>query len=210
MNNILRSKKIRHKIFISYHHVNDQYYKEELEKIYCKMINNCISKSVKDGDINDNLPDEKIRKIIRDNYLKDSSITVVLVGKETWKRKHVDWEIYSSLYDGVKNKRNGLIGVLLPSYNWAEGMEINEFIKNCLKLKKTDDNNEYFPYNIPPRLYDNIKTGYAKIYTWNNFIINFEQYIHEAYLRKIDYKNYKIDLSRPRFQKNRNGNRWYE
>ena len=183
---------MKHKVFISYHHANDQYYKEELEKIYCEYMDYCISKSVKDGDIDDNLPDEKIREIIRDNYLKDSSVTIVLVGKDTWKRKHVDWEIYSSLYDGVKNKRNGLIGVLLPTYPDYDPIK-----------------NTYNPYTIPPRLYDNIQINYAKIYTWNSFIANAEQYIHEAYLRKIDYENYKTDLSRSRFKQNRSGNRWW-
>ena len=200
---------MKHKVFISYHHTNDQYYKNEFEKIYCELMKNCISRSVGDGEIDDDLSDERIREIIRDNYLKDSSVTIVLVGKETWKRKHVDWEIYSSLYDGPKNKRNGLIGILLPTYSWLEGMDINEFLANFSKLKKTEDGDDYFPYNIPPRLYDNIKTGYAKIYTWDNFVSNAEEYIHEAYLRKNDY-NYKTDLSRPRFKKNRDGNRWYD
>jgi len=183
---------MKHKIFISYYHANDQYYKEELERIYCELMDYCISRSVGDGDIDDNLSDERIREIIRDKYLKNSTVTVVLVGKETWKRKHVDWEIYSSLYDGFINKRSGLIGVLLPTYPDYNHKQ-----------------NTYNPYTIPPRLYDNIKTGYAKIYTWNNFIENAEQYIHEAYLRKLDYKNYRTDLSRPRFKINRNGNRWY-
>ena len=181
---------MKHKVFISYHHANDQDYKNEFEKIYCKLMDNCISRSVGDGEIDDDLSDERIREIIRDNYLKDSSVTIVLVGKDTWKRKHVDWEIYSSLYDGPKNKRNGLIGVLLPTYS-----DYNP-IKNT-----------YNPYTIPPRLYDNIKTKYAKIYTWDDFVSNAEEYIHEAYLRKNDY-NYKTDLSRPRFKKNRNGNKW--
>lgn len=178
----------KHKIFISYHHSNDQDYKEELESIYCEWLDNCISRSVQDMDIDDNLPDEKIREIIRDNYLKNSTVTVVLVGQETWKRKHVDWEIYSSLYDGSKNKRSGLIGVLLPSYP--------DLI-----------NNKYNPYTIPQRLYDNIQTGYAKIYSWDDFLINCEDYIDEAYKRKNDY-SFKTDLSRERFKQNRSGDRW--
>ena len=183
---------MKHKVFISYHHANDQSYKEEFENIYCKYMDYRISKSVKDGYIDDNLPDEKIREIIRDNYLKDSTVTIVLVGRETWKRKHIDWEIYSSLYNGLVNKRNGLVGVLLPTYPDYDPIK-----------------NTYNPYTIPPRLYDNIKTGYAKLYIWNYFIANAEQYIHEAYLRKLDYKNYKTDLSRSRFKQNRTGNRWW-
>jgi hypothetical protein len=198
----------KHKIFISYHHNNDDDYKKEFEDLYCDILDSCISKSVQDKDINDNLPDEKIREIIRDNYLKKSTVTIVLVGKDTWKRKHIDWEIYSSLYDGLKNKRNGLIGVLLPTYDWIHGIDSGEIFKNISKLEKTEDNKEYFPYNIPPRLYDNIQTGYAKIYSWDDFIINYEEYIHEAFERKNNY-NYKTVLSRSRFKKDRKGDRWW-
>ncbi|MFD1988933.1 TIR domain-containing protein [Paenibacillus nicotianae] len=35
---------------------------------------------------------------IRTKQLKDSVITIVLIGKDTWSRKWVDWEIYSSLH----------------------------------------------------------------------------------------------------------------
>jgi len=179
----------KHKIFISYHHANDEADKIEFEELYCDVLDSCISKSVKDGDIDDKLSHEEIRKSIRDNYLKKSTVTVVFIGKDTWKRKHVDWEIYSSLYDGSINKRSGLIGVLLPSYP---------------DLK----DNEYYPYNIPPRLYDNIESGFAEIYSWDDFVLNSETYINDAFDRKNDYK-YKTDLSRERFLKNRTGIRWY-
>jgi len=177
----------KHKVFISYHHGNDKAYKEEFEEFYCAFLDSCISRSVGSGDIDDNLSDEEVREIIRDEYLKNSTVTVVLVGKETYKRKHVDWEIYSSLYDGIQNKRSGLIGVLLPTYPDLE-------------------DNKYNSTTIPPRLYDNIQTKYAKIYKWDDFVLNCEDYIDEAYKRKNNY-SYKTDLSRPRFKQNRSGNR---
>ena len=52
-----------------------------------------VSKSVELGDIDPNLKTETIRQKIRDNYLQDSTVTVVLVGAHTWQRKFVDWEI---------------------------------------------------------------------------------------------------------------------
>jgi len=59
-----------HKVFISYHHANDQCYKEELLRL-----NNLhqifIDSSVDTGDIDENLDDTRIRKKIRDEYLKD-------------------------------------------------------------------------------------------------------------------------------------------
>src|ERR1039458_9830328 len=95
----------KHKVFISYHHENDQTYKEvltlinDVHKIF-------IDGSVDVGEIDDDLDDQAIRRIIRDDYLQDSTVTIVLVGTETKKRKHVDWEIYSSMYDGAVNKQS--------------------------------------------------------------------------------------------------------
>lgn len=105
---------VRHKVFISYHHANDQRYKDHL--LALNGIHNVfIDKSVDTGDIDDGLPNESIRRIIRDNYLRDSSVTILLVGLQTWGRKHIDWELYSSMYDGAVNKKSGILVVTLPS-----------------------------------------------------------------------------------------------
>ena len=104
----------RHKVFISYYHHDDQAYKDMLVN-WNEKSEVFIDKSVDTGDISDDLPAETIRQKIRDEYLKDSTVTIVLVGKETAKRKHVDWEIYSSMRDGVVNKKSGIVVILLPS-----------------------------------------------------------------------------------------------
>ena len=92
-----------HKVFISYHHERDQNHKNELVKLGDRN-GLFVDMSVDTGDISDYLSDESIREKIRDEYLRDSTVTIVLVGTETKRRKHVDWEIYSSMYDGTVNK----------------------------------------------------------------------------------------------------------
>lgn len=102
-----------HKVFISYHHENDQCYKDSL--VACgEKYSIFLDRSVNAGDVRGSLPDERIRQIIRDDYLRDSTVTIVLVGAETRRRKHVDWEIYSSMIDGKKNKKSGIIAITLP------------------------------------------------------------------------------------------------
>lgn len=46
---------MNHKVFVSYHHQNDWYYRDEFETIFSNVI---ISKSVQDGDIDPNLSDD--------------------------------------------------------------------------------------------------------------------------------------------------------
>jgi hypothetical protein len=53
---------------------------------------------------------------IRKNYLKDSTVTIVLMGSCTHSRRYVDWEIKSSLRQGEYTP-NGLLGIVLPSQN---------------------------------------------------------------------------------------------
>ena len=52
------------------------------------------------------------KELIRENYISDTSVVVVLVGKNTYCRKHVDWEISAGLLNNA-----GLIGLALPSHS---------------------------------------------------------------------------------------------
>ena len=110
-----------HKVFISHHHHNDQQYKEALVR-FGEQQAMFVDRSVDTGDISDDLTDEQIRRVIRDQYLRDLTVTIVLVGQATKRRKHVDWEIYSSMYDGSVNKKSGIVVINLPgvSDNWCQ------------------------------------------------------------------------------------------
>jgi hypothetical protein len=52
---------------------------------------------------------------IREKYLTDSTVTIVLIGQCTWARRYVDWEVYSTLRRDSKNRLSGLMAVTLPS-----------------------------------------------------------------------------------------------
>lgn len=56
---------------------------------------------------------------IKNNYIRpkiaNSSVTIILIGKETAGRWWVDWEIYFSLYKSAGNDRNGLLGIYIPN-----------------------------------------------------------------------------------------------
>jgi len=178
----------RHKVFVSYHHANDQRYRDEFEQLFARYYDIMVSKSVQIGDIGSDLRTETIRQKIRDEYLRDSTVTVVLIGTQTWQRKHVDWEIGSSIRDTTHNPRSGLLGIFLPTYPLH--------------------NNNFDPHTIPPRLYDNWKNEnarFANLYKWSTNPSKVQKWIHEAF----ENRNKIIpDNSYPTFINNKTGCGW--
>ncbi len=83
------------KEFVSYHHANDQQYTNLFEDLFSFHYGIFISKSVQTREISPTLKTDTVRQKIRDEYRRDTTVTVVLVGTGTWKRKHVDQEISS-------------------------------------------------------------------------------------------------------------------
>ena len=178
----------RHNTFVSYHHANDQYYRNEFEKLFANVYDIMVSNSVQIGEISPLLNTETVRQKIRDEYLRDSTVTVVLIGTQTWQRKHVDWEIGSSIRDTKLNPRSGLLGIFLPSYPLTQ-------------------DNKFNPFTIPPRLYKNWEKGYAKLYNWSTNPQLVQSWIHEAFQNR---NKILPDNSFPSFVNNRTGERWYE
>ena len=62
-----------HKVFVSYYHDEDQEYKNEFERMCRDVI---VSKSIQPGDIDTDTNTERVMQLIRDEYLKDSTVTV--------------------------------------------------------------------------------------------------------------------------------------
>ena len=76
-----------------------------------------VDRSVDTGNIDDTgLKTATVRQKIRDDYIRDATVTIVLIGPCTWQRKHVDWEIGSSIRKTKRNSRCGLLGILLPNH----------------------------------------------------------------------------------------------
>lgn len=202
---------IKHKVFISYHHANDQWAKYEL-LAFNRKHNIFIDGSVDTGDIDENLPAESIRQKIRDEYLKDTTVTILLVGTETKNRKHIDWEIYSSMYDGKINKKSGILVIQLPSTNpqyftAAHGnVEKNSIYDASIKWCSVDSREEYerrYPY-LPARIIDNLLEPKAKISVvkWEDLIVDEDKLRLLIDLTFNDKTHCEYDLSRPMRDKN--------
>lgn len=95
------------------------------------------------GDIIDSNDADYIKRRIRETYLGNTSVTIVMIGKCTWARKFVDWEMASSLRDNPTAGRSGLFGITLHS------------AANYSSKKSPDRLND--------NLMDNASPGYAEV-----------------------------------------------
>lgn len=159
----------RNKVFISYYHEDNQEYKDRLVQA---LESKFIDKSVSPGNIHDeSLPLDEIRRRIRDDHIADATVTIVLIGRCTWQRRHVDWEISASIIDRRNNERCGLLGFLLPCHSDYG--------------KSPEDRN---PRLTPQRLTRNIggNDPFAFIYDWprKGLARNLLPKIHTAYQRR--------------------------
>ena len=191
-----------HKVFVSFHHANDQWYKDELVK-WGTENNVFIDGSVDMGEIPDNWDAQHIREYIRDNHLKDTTVTILLVGTETKNRKHIDWELFSSMYDGKVNKKSGILVINLPSvccqYHTLCTKEEKEAIlpnqKTWISINDRSEFERRYPY-MPARIIDNLlKKGVRiSVINWNDLSVDkLKLLIDKAYAAR---SNNDYDMSR--------------
>lgn len=149
---------VRHKIFVSYHHALDQAYYDVFSRAFHDthetVYDNSLEREIDSDDV------DYVMRRIRENHIRGTSCTFVLVGAQTSGRKYIDWEI-----DATLGKEHALIGVQLPTLP----VNVNGKV------------------SVPPRLHDNINSGYASWLTWQQVMASaaqLDQYIIEAKARE--------------------------
>jgi antiphage defense system Thoeris ThsB-like protein len=121
------------KLYVSYHHDGDSHFYRE----FCRLIKGYYE-PVEDTSVERTSGSTDSAHVIanlRENYLADTVCTVVLCGLQTAYRRFVDWEIKASL-----DLSHGLVAIILPENlpDWSGR------------------------YSLPPRLENNLKSGYAE------------------------------------------------
>jgi hypothetical protein len=164
----------RHKCFVSYNADDADEVAEFIETFGEVFIPRVIGVTEEDDFIDSENIDYVMNRI-REKYLQDSTVTIVMIGKCTWARRFVDWELYSSL----RSPRNGLMAVTLPSV--------------------ADDDSR----QLPARLDDNVDgdKGYARWWKYPTGTSQLRGYIDGAF----DARTSRADLadnSRSRRQRN--------
>lgn len=168
----------RHKCFISYHAEDTDEVIAFLDKFGTEFIAKTVGVTDED-DFIDSSDTGYIMDQIRTKYLGDSSVTIVLVGKCTWARRYVDWEVYSSLRDSKHSKVNGILAIELPSVA-GSGVSLPGRVSDNLQ-----------------RDANNADTGYARYYKYPTRSSVLRDWIHDAYLGRTHRRDL-IDNSRVR------------
>lgn len=178
---ITLASQTRHKCFISYHHDDEsevarfiQTFDHNRDVLIARGIGAGMS-----GDIINSVDKDYIMRQIREKYLRDTSVTIVLIGRETWGRKYVDWEIAASLRNTSLSPASGLLAITLPSAA------------------------DYSGRQLPDRLSDNVngEDGYARWWTYPSSPQGLAQLIETAYTARTE-KAHLRDNSRPLRQRN--------
>ena len=160
----------KHKCFISYHQADKKAVDEFIEKFGGSFIRRGMEMT--DDIIDSNNPDY-VMKRIRELYLKDSTVTIVLIGRCTWARRYVDWEVQSSLRQPSNGLPNGLVAIQLwESYT-----------------------------TLPNRVRINVDSGYANFYKYPKSQSSFDSIVEKAFNARSTLAN-KISNPRDRMKYN--------
>jgi len=103
----------RRKVFIS-HYKGDRNEVDSFIKSFSSVFIPKVLGANDNDDFINSTDTDYVMQRIREKYLGDSTVTIVLIGSCTHSRRYVDWEIKSSLRRG-QYAPNGLLGILLPS-----------------------------------------------------------------------------------------------
>ncbi len=109
---------VRRKCFVSYYTGDSQSVDAFVAQFGHVFIPKAIGVSEGDDFIGSNDADYVMSRI-RGKYLEDSTVTICMIGSCTHSRRYVDWELKSSLRQGLYSSPNGLLGVLLPGMDSA-------------------------------------------------------------------------------------------
>ncbi|HLO48288.1 MAG TPA: TIR domain-containing protein [Kamptonema sp.] len=182
-----------HRCFISFK-TEDSNYKNFIQ-VHTKvdMIDHSLDEAINSTDL------EYIMRRIREDYLSDSTVTIFLIGAVSnenlgeYEQRFIKRELQASLYHGVGNTQNGILGVVLPHmYNSIYGGsgvcatcgQVHNFVYiNDSTVIKEFGYNYYIPNN---KCYWGEDDRYCILVKWDDFIANPNYYIDQAFNKRAN------------------------
>ena len=198
-----------HRCFISFKK-EDKYYKEKiLEKLGDDQIKGkALDEWINSDDI------EYIMQVIRRDYLKNTSVTLYLIGEHSSENEGLDSkgynkqnfvirELQATLYDGENNRRNGLLGIVLPEMeskifvgeSYCQACNKNHTLVNIndnTSIKEFSEN--YYLYPIQLGCYESYNEDgrYCVKVRYSEFMNDPDKYIEKAFEKTQDDISNKV------------------
>lgn len=179
------------KCFISYKQEDLWYKKQIQEQLDVDMVDKSLNVAV------DSTDEDYIMRIIRENHLSDSTVTIHLIGEHSGEnrgeheQRYIKRELQASLYNGVGNTRNGILGVVLPrAYDtiYKGQYYCSQCTSTHSHVSIKDHTVAEFSYNY---YLPNSKCSwseddrYCVLVKWEDFVISPEEYIEKAFNKRF-------------------------
>ena len=180
-----------HRTYISFKTEDEAYKNYIQDNLDIDMIDNSLNDAIVSDDL------EYIMRVIREEYLSDSTVTIFLIGERSnenlgaYEQRYIKRELQASLYHGQGNTQNGILGIVLPSmYSRVYGGSgICQTCGNSHTYVNITDSTSIkeFSYNyyIP-----NNKCSWSEddrfcvLVKWDDFIQEPEKYIDQAFEKR--------------------------
>lgn len=109
----------KRRCFISYHHADEVAVRNFVQvfSLAGEILSHRALGLEMEPDIVNSYDTDYVMRRIRERYMADTSVTLVMLGQNTWKRRYVDWEIAASLRNAPGAPANGLLGIHLPGFS---------------------------------------------------------------------------------------------
>lgn len=179
-----------HKCFISFKTHDMEFKKYIQENLDVDMIDKSLNEPI------DSQNEDYIMRRIREDYLKDSTVTIHLIGSESSEnnyyqnQNYIKRELQASLSNTSSGKRNGILGVVLPSMHdhiYRGEQACSTCFKNHDVVKINEDTTvKEFSYNFYLPL-DNDKHAWSEedryciLVKWDDFKKDPNRYIDQAF-----------------------------
>lgn len=180
------------KCYISFK-TEDIYYKNYIQTyLNVDMIDKSLNVPINSTD------DDYIMRIIRQNYLADSTVTIHLIGSHSaenqgaFEQRFIKRELQASLFHGIGNTQNGILGIVLPDM-------YNTIFRDSYICGKCSGNHYYvglndstvvkeFSYNYyipgPNKCSWSEEDRFCVLTKWDDFILNPEIFIEQAFQKR--------------------------
>jgi hypothetical protein len=162
------------KVFITFHPADREYAAQFADRFSDAVTAKLDGVSDHDDFIKNTHEATYIQREIRERYLTNTTVTIMLAGKCTWSQRFVDWEIAASLRKDAERGRSALLGIRLPYLGSG-------------------------PTTVPERFQDNLKVGYAVFKPYPTSSEDLRAWIVQALERR---DTIAPDNSRPLLKKN--------